>query len=358
MFRKITYTKTIKSLLLLSIAAVIFSALLVVFYRLKNKSSSDLQTSIKPGNISINSQKKYWRNQIRQKGPQKAYLRYKKEAVAKTPQDQHLAGHIIGELLFEQRGVDSLIICDNSSGFSCFHGFFTAAINKLGPSGAKKLYAVCIKQYGSGGTGCQHGIGHGILEFFGYSKLSQALSICEELPSPHPLLGCVSGVFMDYNFPTIIHETETSTTLRSVDQFNLNHPCDIVEQKFQPSCYFELIAWLVKALPFEPQKIISLCDKLKFEANRKSCFLGLGFNLLIDYKNADKSFQTCQTIEDKNSQISCLAGATWASYVFPGFNKLSNYLCNYLQGSEKELCFREANISGESDYRKIFKTVK
>lgn len=180
--------------------------------------------------------KTFWTKRIKERGPEKAYSELK-GTQNQFNKSQHLAAHIFGEILYNEKGINGLPICDSIYAFGCFHGFFGEAISQRGLGIVEEANRVCIQKGGIKETGCRHGIGYGILEHLGSlsrDQLDKALDICKTIQVPS-LLGCTQGVFMEYNFPAA-----EEIQRRQFDEKKSFTPCDTVASMYKSSCYFEL----------------------------------------------------------------------------------------------------------------------
>ncbi len=233
-------------------------------------------------NVDIFTEQQRISHQIDTEGPQSAYDAYKERYAGYDFGTQHALAHIMGELLYQKEGIEGLTICDASFAFGCYHSFFGEAIRNEGTEIIEELDRTCIEAYGPLGTGCQHGIGHGIVEYMGRENLTPALELCERLLyHPSPIFGCPQGVFMEL-FTPIIFEYESG---RYVDTYNIilesynpdnpYAPCTSVPERFQASCYYEISNWWSTIFSNEYTHVASLCSQVppKYQS---SCFIGLG----------------------------------------------------------------------------------
>ena len=83
-----------------------------------------------------------------------------------APRNQHGIAHIFGEVLYKSRGLSGITVCDGSFAFGCFHGLMVNALPKEGLGSVQQLDQMCNQKFGEYNLGCQHGLGHGIAEFF------------------------------------------------------------------------------------------------------------------------------------------------------------------------------------------------
>ncbi|PCI30222.1 hypothetical protein COB52_01790 [Candidatus Kaiserbacteria bacterium] len=289
--------------------------------------------------------KNYLRDLILEDGSLKAYSYFVEQNVSTSFGIRHLRAHIIGELIFEHEGVSGVSVCDSSFGFGCFHGLFTIGFSSLGTEFIKVATDVCVEQYGVMGAGCQHGIGHGIVEYLGVNNLKQALELCENTSQLTPLLGCTSGVFMEHNTPSSF---SIDGEVPDPYKFTKKSPyaeCKNVLDKYKPSCYYELGGWWEVVLQGDRVKMGELCSKIQDKQLRDSCSLGLGdmIGVRSEY-NADESSNTCFKMAE-NVISMCHAGVAWSMFSNPEYRSLAPEVCDRLLDNSKVECNNFYNLS-------------
>src|SRR3989344_4330329 len=221
------------------ILIIIVAAAIVVFFILYKIISDNLSVDSSP-NLEIfgknaNEDKKKWSELMDEIGIEKTYRQFKSEYKDIHFGSQHTAAHIIGELIYEKAGIKGIIFCDATFAFGCYHSFFGNALANSGPDVIPEIDKSCIDKFGPFGTGCQHGIGHGLMEYFGHENLLAALDACSVTFQKNPLFGCTSGVFMEYNVPIIITLDDASTRPRMLDKSIPYDPCPGLPSKYQES---------------------------------------------------------------------------------------------------------------------------
>lgn len=286
--------------------------------------------------------KSFWGNEIVRYGGVRAYAEFKKLNADMPIERAHFAAHVIGISLFEKFGIYGLSACDSEFGFGCFHGFFSAAVSAGGESQIKKLDDVCVETYGVLGTGCQHGIGHGILEYAGYARITDALDLCKkETTQVVPLLGCTSGVFMEYFFPLQGTGDALSSSIRPLDTVNPYDPCPIVPMAFQASCYFEL-GQRFHQLPTDDSM---LCAFLQ-EENRGNCFLGVGVDV-ARVSVTSEMLSACAHFGNVGEDF-CRAGASWGYWSAGDFVSATR-ACAYNESTKESMCRSRADLTKGRD---------
>lgn len=275
-------------------------------------------------------------------GTPQAYEEFKKQYAAKSFIDQHLTAHEFGQLIYRKLGVSGASVCDSSFGFGCYHGFFGLALATSGEKIIAELDRQCVAKFGELGTGCQHGIGHGLVEYYGPERLADALAGCKSTTQKNPLFGCSSGVFMEYNLPTVIGE-DGSAESRKFEEQKPYGACPQAAREFQLSCYYELSQWWLTSI--DVPRASSLCAGLHDAGNREVCFLGLG-----NYAAAQKGFDvqqvknSCESLPNQENKILCRAGAAWAFFSMPEKRSFSAGLCSSLSAGDQKICLAKSRI--------------
>ncbi len=290
----------------------------------------------------------YWKERIAKDGAKSAYGEFKERNQKAPYARQHLSAHVMGELIYEAEGVAAIAACDADFGFGCYHGFFGRAVSEGGDTRVKELDAACVAAYGSLGTGCQHGIGHGILEYVGYDRVNDALALCSQTTEPSPLLGCASGVFMEYNAPLVGAGAGLAPSSRSLEEATIYEPCDTAPVAYQESCYYQLGQWLAPKLPNDLAKVGSVCAGLS-GANSARCFMGAGEGVTYTERN-DRSAarDACATFAKGEDERSCSAGVSWALFA-NGSRAEAAAACAYPDEAATKRCLALSDLTGGLD---------
>lgn len=292
----------------------------------------------------------YWAQQIKIHGAEAAYAEFKIKNAQSAERGRHLSAHIIGEKIFESEGVSGIRFCDASFSFGCYHGFFGHVFAREGVESITELDAVCVRAFGLLGTGCQHGIGHGVLEYVGYQNISKALAFCEKTTKSAPLLGCVSGVFMEYNMPLVGISDALVPENRTFSEETADEPCRLVADSYKKSCYFELGGWLQSALYNDDVYVGEVCRSFSPEW-RPLCFQGFG--AMIPQRegyDAERSVAVCDTFGGEDA-LFCRAGVAWAMYSVPEYRHKTESACAYRDTAMRERCMKLADLTeGKSQF--------
>ena len=226
---------------------------------------------------------------------------------AKTPNElQHRLGHLFGRILYTEKGADGFAVCTDELFGGCQHELLAQAVADKGTSVITSLDSACISNLGKGHEiTCEHGLGHGLIQYFGYSfsNLVTSLHTCSTLKSEHQTKGCFGGVLMEYNLHTMsdVHERPATAS-------NLYSPCEKLEPVYTAACYFWLPQWWYKAKIKETalsrrfEEVGSLCLKALTPNARASCFEGIGYGgtPLVEF-DREKTIQLCHNASHGNS---------------------------------------------------------
>lgn len=276
-----------------------------------------------------------WDLIIKQQGPKEAY-----HVLLTTYQDeraiiQHTKAHEFGKAMYEVEGLKGIINCDSSFGFGCYHSFFIAAITDKGEKIIPQLYQTCVKQYGILGTGCQHGIGHGILEYASPGNVLTAINLCNNIQT-YRYLGCSSGVFMDYFFPLEQKDKTFSVSSHHLDNEDPEYPCAQVSPPYTSSCYYELGSY---SLSYSSEGTV--CSDIKDKQKQEACFLGFGASVARKYNyNTDNTSTVCSKV---SNQLACYSGAAWEFFANPQSMQKEAILCSY--SPDESTCLEKADLT-------------
>lgn len=286
----------------------------------------------------------YWQEQIVRQGSAKAFALFKTKNESAPLARQHFSAHVFGVSLAEHDGVAGITSCDPSFGYGCYHGFFSKVISEGGESYIKKLDEACVAAYGPFGTGCQHGIGHGVLEYVGYERITDALQLCRDTTQLVPLLGCTSGVFMEYFNPLVETGDTLSQGQRPFDEKRPQEPCDIVSSEFKESCYFELGHSYYIRFKGEVVALSKLCEQVP-QSYQQYCYLGLGDiqGPISGYK-VQESIAFCDAFSGADS-TACRAGVAWAFYANPAHRAEGTGICQLDSASDTATCKQLADLT-------------
>lgn len=278
--------------------------------------------------------------------PKEAYTAFVKMNSLGDERQQHLNAHIFGEELYSREGMNGFPVCGPDFGYGCYHGFIGALITAQGIQAVGKLDAACIKAYGPLALGCFHGLGHGLVSYYGYGEkdLNNALSVCATLSWKGLYGGCADGAFMEYNLRTM--QADTGGQNRPFSSENPFAPCPSVESRFRASCYFGEAEWWRQSFTGDADaamRIATYCTKLSTADDRSACFRGLGYaySPFLDF-DAGKGSAFCATLASvPGARIGCAEGYAWSLYA-NGKEKEAESVCTHrLPEADSAKCLKE-----------------
>jgi hypothetical protein len=260
--------------LVFSVVAIVAGACIALFA--PRPEAIDAPMTWKDGTIT--ELRESMRGLIRAEGGIDAYASFKARYASASFDTAHNAAHLFGESLYDVEGVGGVAACDAGFNFGCYHGFFAVAVAKEGLDVVSALDAACGTSEVAHSSACQHGIGHGILEYLGHDKLVPALEACGLTDQPDPLAGCTSGVFMEYNVPLVVNAdgSFTITTRQYAPDEGPYTPCGDIPERFRGSCLQELPQWWQQVFHDDFAKMGALCAALDSTVATQICIAGVG----------------------------------------------------------------------------------
>jgi len=172
----------------------LFSAAVVILVFLALSSSKQ---SVKLSEMSFDELKIYFTNLAKQKGAKHAFEVLKKAEVS-VDTDMHLLGHVVGDELYQQEGLNGIKLCTEDFRNACSHSIVVGFFTDQGEAALPQISQACQQAPGGSGayTMCFHGLGHGILAFVNYD-LEKAIQICQGTPGQPEISQCISGTIME-----------------------------------------------------------------------------------------------------------------------------------------------------------------
>ncbi|HVZ66675.1 MAG TPA: hypothetical protein VG917_00255 [Patescibacteria group bacterium] len=283
---------------------------------------------------------KFWKKEVALKGSAKAYEELKEEFKNKSATTQHNAAHEMGEIIYEKDGLNAIEICDSAFQYGCYHGVLISAAVQHGPDIVSSLNKVCLNGK-LWAAACQHGIGHGLIEYFGYNDqgLIKALDKCRAVIEHDELSGCADGVLMGYEFPITNSPTGKFPLIRKMESENPYEICEkIVRSSDINACYYSMPQWWLILFKDGYKHVGQLCSEVESTENKKSCFIGVGADVVLRSNfDSTRALWTCNLMPDQISKVNCLSGAYWLSSRL-GDKKSASKICDNLSIDSKKQC--------------------
>lgn len=296
--------------------------------------------------------------------------------VAKLPSgtDLHLMGHVVGDVLYRQQGVNGIKGCTQDFRNACSHAIVIGTLNEFGtgPDTIAKIRAACKLAPGGPGayTMCFHGLGHGVFAYFQYD-IPKAVAFCEKLGTPEyddqEFTQCVGGMIMELiDGGGHDHNDWVTAQGKYLDPKDPLAPCDtsLIPAEAKSFCYIYLTPHLFQAAgshldspdPATFAKAFSFCDAIVDKDLRDVCWSSFGKEFIplagardiraVD-QYPDSSYQQaidwCMMAPNTEAQSQCVSQAL-ASVYWGGENdpEASFRFCGLVQsGSVQDFCYEE-----------------
>jgi len=297
--------------------------------KLNNQISWQLQaypeiTQMKNSNWDFQKLSQFFKDLSEKKGGEYAYhalvVSANKEYITANV-DTHLLGHVVGDMLYKQKGIDGIKVCTDDIRNACSHSIVVGYLLDNGEGSLPKAVATCKQAPGGRGayTMCVHGLGHGVLGYTQYD-MRRAVSLCGKTGTTEygnqEIGQCVGGVTME--MMAGIHDRDA--WLRQVpNYFKENDPLAPCNMGFIPKaalgyCYIYLTPHLFQSAganlaspdPKYFKKAMSYCEKIpKNDSNRETCFGSFGkeYVVLANARNVQSVVQSVEGMGDEKLKL-------------------------------------------------------
>jgi hypothetical protein len=241
---------------------------LVLFLGSREVPSSEKSEDASSFSFDPRTARAHWEGRVKTLGSAGAWTELKQTYAKAGPGVQHTLAHLFGSILFEKNGLEGIAVCDAAFAYGCYHSFFGGALAAHGLDIVPSLVRDC-----HGSLGCEHGIGHGLMEFFGPGHFLEALEACP--PETNPFRGCAAGVFMEYNVPMALDGDLSAPGPRRFDPAKPYDPCPQVPERFRAACYHELPAWWRQTYGLDEKVFREFCGEISLSSEREACLFGI-----------------------------------------------------------------------------------
>jgi len=322
-------------LLVICILIILNIVLLGVWFLGSRSESVDLKSIDLTGkNFSFDDLKAYFTKIAKEKGAAYAFDVLKiTELPANT--DTHLLGHAVGDILYEQKGAEGIIVCTEDFRNACSHSIVVGLLSDKGESALLDIDKACKKTPGGKGAYgmCYHGLGHGILAYTGYDE-EKTVAICKETTQ---VSQCISGSVMEL-ISGGFHDREQWAQQRKKylnpdDPFSLCEG-DIIPLEAKWQCFSYLTPYLWEAVSAnignprdeDHKKAFALCQQASQEY-KSVCYGGFGkeFTVLVqerdirkiddmDDKHLEEVYRLCTLAGKVEGVKACVSQAVGSLY--------------------------------------------
>lgn len=322
-------------------------------------------------NWSFQKYSDYLRELSEKRGAEYAYEVLKRAAFPPGT-DLHLLGHLVGDMLYKEKGIDGVRFCTPDFRNACSHSVVIGILNEHGEASLPEIADTCKRAPGGKGayTMCFHGLGHGVLAYTGYD-LKRAVPMCEKVGTEaygkREYVECVGGTIMEMIGG--VHdrqawEKQVGTYFKESDPL---YPCsaDFMPAEVRQICYVHLTPHLFVAAggdlgrmdPAIFPKAFSYCDALPENdlPLRSACYGGFGKEFTVIAQNRDvRDIGSMDEASLHNVRAWCaLAGDTFgegacnasalSSLYWGGENNpnASFTYCEIAEGEARRACFEQ-----------------
>ncbi len=217
----------------------------------------------------------------------------------------HVLAHAISDVLYEKKGAEGIAECSDEFRNACSHAIVIGLFTEQGEGALDVIDTACRKAPGGKAayTMCYHGLGHGILAYYGYDFKS-AVATCRKTGTftrkNQESIECIGGAVMEL-VGGGFHDRETWIVQRKkyLSGEDLLAPCN---SSFMPDdargmCYLHLTSHFV--FPMEEhfsefsredvKTAFAVCNSLPLERieDRAYCFGGVSKEFIFILKKRD-----------------------------------------------------------------------
>lgn len=287
--------------------------------------------------------------------------------------DLHLLGHVVGDVLYTQEGIDAIHICTPEFRNACSHTIVVGLFDEHGEEALDDISEVCRKAPGGSGayTMCFHGLGHGVLAYNNYD-FEDAVAMCEKTGTEEynnrEYAECVGGGVMELIggvHDRVQWEKQVQNYLKKNDPLS---PCNapyITSGDVQRMCYSYITPSLFihvgmdlgNPQPAYFEEAFRFCNLLPEDdySNRSACYSGFGKEFVglaqgrdiriindINEESLLKMHKWCELSDSKEGEIYCALGAL--SSLFWGGENDSSIAFNFCElgnKSTKDPCYEQ-----------------
>ncbi|TSC78246.1 MAG: Uncharacterized protein G01um101429_860 [Parcubacteria group bacterium Gr01-1014_29] len=209
--------------------------------------------------------------------------------------DMHLLGHVVGDVLYRQKGMEGISICREDFRNACSHSIVVGAFIERGEDAIYSIQKACYRAPGGKGayTMCFHGLGHGVLAYAEYDFL-KAVELCKKTGTSEyqnrEYAECVGGAVMEL-IGGGFHDKELWSEMRpqylkSDDPLSLCSVAMIPDREARELCYVYITPYLFEAVGANMgnptgddfKKAFPYCDSIPLQETifRDACYRGFG----------------------------------------------------------------------------------
>lgn len=216
--------------------------------------------------------------------------------------DLHLLGHLIGNALYEEQGLEGIQHCTQDFRNACSHSVVIGAFLEYGDAVLDSVADACRQAPGGRGAYrmCFHGLGHGVLAYADY-EMDKAVPLCKRAGEAAGMGGeyeeCVGGVVMEMMGGVHDRDIWEAKKAKYFSATNPLAPCDMafMPDDMKPVCYtfltphlFEFVgANMANPTPEDFKKAFRICSTIPEFQNQQECYASFGKEFVVLAQNRD-----------------------------------------------------------------------
>jgi hypothetical protein len=268
------------------------------------------------GAVPLSAEAEGWKTAIESLGAEPAYKDFSEKISAFDAGTRHSYAHSFGAGLYAVQGASGFPVCRDLFEYGCAHGFIVRALQVEGEGAVGRLADACRKQPYPGM--CLHGIGHGLVSYFGYddSSFHRSIAICRDVVHDVSTAGCVGGATMEYGLKSM---SFGALTVAPITEETKYAPCTDIVDDAKSACYFWLTGWWYSsqtthegASPRDAvKKMGTFCRQMPEQEFTGECFAGIGDNVSMAAEyDAKRAAEFCAaSTPDAAERVYCKAYA-------------------------------------------------
>lgn len=262
--------------------------------------------------------------------------------------DLHLIAHVVGDMLYKEKGISAMKYCTDEFRNACSHSVVIAILQQHGEGSLPQIAEQCKQAPGGKGayTMCFHGLGHGVLAYTGYD-LEKAVAMCKKVGTAEyhdrEYVECVGGTIMEMIagvHDPVAWAKQKDNYFKTSDPL---YPCtaSFIPDEAKGMCITYLTPHLFTSAGMnlgDPDptlfgKAFSYCKPLTDKQLRATCFAGFGKEFTViaagkDIRNVGqlptdrlaKVREWCASAKDPAGESAC-DGAALSSLFWGGENE-------------------------------------
>ena len=250
----------------------------------------------------------------------------------------HQRAHEAGRMAYELFGAFAFSLAGHECHAGAYHGATEALFRDRGTINLHSDVSVLCGNSPNSffRHQCVHGVGHGLMAWTSY-ELLDTLELCGKLEDSTDQRSCYSGAFMENIVGGLAGTMGHYTEFVSADP---HFPCNILEEKYVPSCYFYQSSRMVQLFGGDFAKVAAACAAAP-RTSHYVCFQSMGRDVGGATRgNPARAIELCSVTKESPDRLDCLSGAVQDSFWDAGGADDALEFCALLEQDEaKTRCY-------------------